>query len=78
MANNALGHNSGETQKIGYLSSGARGLLVAMVCYGISDAHTEKGLGGLHLNMGPLPMNMSQMRASFTTMIGNPNPNPQP
>ena len=66
-ANIALGLSGGEALKIGSLSSGARGLLVAMVCYGACDTFSAKG--GPVGDFGPIPMNMSQVRSSFTTMI---------
>ena len=58
----------GELYKIGILSSGARGLLVAMVCYGVSDIFTKPG-GYFSYTSGAIPMNSSQIRGAFSTMI---------
>ena len=66
-ANVASSISQGELYKIQILSSGARGLLVAMVCYGISDTFTKQGCN--FSVMGALPMNMAQIRGSFSTLI---------
>ena len=44
----------------GALSSGARGLLVAMICYAVRDMDS--------LTIG-IPMNLSQIRDTFRTML---------
>ena len=46
-SNIALGLSGGEALKIGSLSSGARGLLVAMVCYGVCDTFAVRGGAGI-------------------------------
>ena len=48
----------------GMLSSGARGLLVSMLCYPVSDSK-----GGLTADMGAIAMNLSQIRGTFAAMI---------
>jgi hypothetical protein len=60
----ALGAMTSETTKITTLSSGCRGLLVSMICNGTCETFTAKGGAG-----GPVPMNKSQIRSSFVTMI---------
>ena len=66
-ANVASSLSQGELYKIQILSSGARGLLVAMVCYGVSDTFTKQSYGSSV--MGAMPMNMAQIRGSFSTLI---------
>ena len=66
-ANIANGLNQSELYKVGVISSGARGLLVAMVCYGISDTFVKPGNNSSHT--GAIPMNSSQIRGSFATLI---------
>jgi hypothetical protein len=56
-----------ETTKIATLSSGCRGLLVAMICHGTCETFAAKGCSSGE--SGPVPMNKSQIRSSFTTMI---------
>jgi hypothetical protein len=56
-----------ETTKIATLSSGCRGLLVAMICHGTCETFTAKGCSSGE--SAPLPMNKSQIRSSFVTMI---------
>jgi hypothetical protein len=68
-ANIDQGLSGGEALKIGSLSSGARGLLVAMVCYGVCETLLVTKAGGASMDLGPIPMNMSQIRSSFTTML---------
>ena len=63
-ANIEQGLSGSEAIKIASLSSGARGLLVAMVCY----LHVTK-TGGPSMDCVPVPMNMSQIRESFTKML---------
>ena len=63
-ANIALGLGGTEALKIGSLTSGARGLLVAMICYGVCDTFAVKG-GAVR----PVSMNTIQIRSSFTTML---------
>ena len=63
-----MGNSGGEALKIGSLSSGARGLLVAMVCFGACETFTA-GKAGPQGGFGPVPMNMSQIRSSFSTML---------
>ena len=67
-ANVASAICQGELYKIGILSSGARGLLVAMVSYGQSDISTKPG-GYFSMTSGAIPMNASQIRGAFSTMI---------
>ena len=66
-ANFQVGNNQGELYKIGILTSGARGLLVAMTCYGISDTFVKPG--AKVKDVGALPMDISQIRGSFATLI---------
>lgn len=54
----AMGSSGGEAQKIGNLTSGARGALVAMVCFGVRDTFTG-GKGG----------DMSEIMKSFKAML---------
>ena len=63
-----MGNSGGEAQKIGNLTSGARGALVAMVCFGACDTFTG-GKGGVQVGFGPAAMDMSQIRSSFNTML---------
>jgi hypothetical protein len=56
-----------EITKIASLSSGCRGLLVAMICHGNCETFTAKGCSSGE--SGPVPMNKSQIRSSFVTMI---------
>lgn len=67
-ANVANGMNQSEIYKISVLSSGARGLLVAMVCYGITDISNKPG-GFYSSSIGSNSMNTSQIRSTFATMI---------
>jgi hypothetical protein len=57
-ANLAMGNNGGEAQKIGSLTPGARGLLVAMVCCSVPGVFTG-GRGG----------DMSDIRKSFDALV---------
>ena len=62
-----VGQNHGEVFKLSTLSSGARGLLVAMTCYGVCDTFVKLGVKAK--DIGATPMNLSQIRRSFATLI---------
>ena len=68
-ANIEQGLSGSEAIKIASLSSGARGLLVAMVCYGVSETLLVTKTGGPSMDCGRLSMNMSEISKSFTTML---------
>lgn len=68
-ANINQGLSGGEALKIASLSSGARGLLVAMVCHGKREPPLVTKKGGPSIDFGPTPMNMSEILKSFTDML---------
>ena len=68
-ANIDQGLSGGEALKVASLSSGARGLLVAMVCHSKPEPPLVTKTGGPSMDFGPIPMNMSEILQSFTRML---------